>query len=121
MVRPGEEPKNALALPAEKLSASWLLRNFEEGGFGNNVAVRPAVTYTSASSYDELVENMMLAAPMFWGGYSEEEMVKAKTVFREELQKVRTFERLEDGSVRIGMKAWIATGWKKGDEGEEPL
>ena len=92
----------------------------EDAGFGSNVEVRPCVTYTSAKSLDELVENMMLAKQMFFAGVSDEELDRAKLVFREELRKLRTFEEV-DGGVRIGMKAWIGVGWKRGDEKEVPV
>ena len=45
----------------------------------------------------------------------------AKSVLGRNLEKTRTFERLEDGRVRVGMKAFIGVGWKKGDEEERPL
>ena len=83
--------------------------------------VRSALTYVSASSLDALVNNMMLGSRMFFAGYSDEELEKAQSLLGGNLEKARTFERLEDGSVRVGMKAWIGIGWKKGDEGETPL
>ena len=105
----------------EFLRGSWLLEQLEDGGFGNNAEVRPFATSVSATSLDELVGNMMLAAPMFFGGYSEDEISRAKPILEEELTKSRTYEELEGGAVRIGMKAWIGVGWKKGDEKEVPL
>lgn len=119
-VRPHEEPLKLMALKPEVMRASWLAMQLEEGGFGNNVEVRPCVTYTEAGSLDELVENMMLAKQMFFAGYSEEELERVKLIFEEELSKLRTFERVE-GGVRVGMKAWIGVGWKKGDEKEIPV
>ncbi|PVH82562.1 hypothetical protein DL98DRAFT_653286 [Cadophora sp. DSE1049] len=116
-VRPNEKPQTLMALDPEVLRGSWLAAKLENGGFGNNIEVKPCVTYTMASSLDELVDNMMLAKQMFFSGYSEEELSLAQIVFREELQKLRTFE-VFDGEVRIGMKAWIGKGWKKGDETE---
>ncbi len=50
------------------------------------------MTYTSAKNLDDLVENMMLAKGMFFEGYSEEELVRSKSILTEELQKLRTFE-----------------------------
>lgn len=58
---------------------------------------------------------------MFWGaGYRDEEFERAKPVFKEELRKLRAFEGV-DGQVRIGMKAWIGVGWKRGGEGGVPV
>jgi hypothetical protein len=110
-----------MALPPEELRASWLAAQLEAGGFGNNIEIRPSVTYTVAASLDALVENMMLAKQMFFAGYNEEELVEAKSAFRKELQKLRTYEKIEAGGVRIGMKAWIGIGWKKGYESEVPV
>lgn len=106
-----------MALSPKLMRASWLVQQLEHGGFGNNVEVRPCVTYTMAASLDELVENMMLAKQNFFTGFTNEEIEKVKPIFREELQKLRTFERF-DGGVRIGMKAWVAIGRKLGDENE---
>jgi hypothetical protein len=69
---------------------------------------------------DELVENMILAKQMFFAGYSDEELNRAKLIFKEELRTLRTFE-VVDGEVRIGMKAWIGVGWLNRDEGEVPI
>jgi len=109
-----------MALKPEILRASWLIRQLEEGGFGNNVEVKLCVTYTMAKSLDELTENMMLARRMFFSKFTEEEIEKVKPILKEELQKLRTFERIE-GGVRIGMKAWIGIGRKLGDEDEVPV
>ncbi len=119
-VRPHEEPMQLMALRPNMMRASWLAAQLEDGGFGNNVEVRPCVTYTEAGSLDELVENMMLAKQMFFAGYDDEELESAKLNFKKELRKLRTFEEV-DGGVRIGMKAWIGVGWKKGDEQEIPV
>lgn len=99
------------------MRGSWLLAQLENAGFGNNAEVRPCLTYTSAPTLDELVDNLLLIKEMFFKGYSDEELERARPVFREEVRKLRTFEE-RDGEVRIGMKAWIGMGWKKGDEGE---
>jgi hypothetical protein len=120
-IRPHEEPSSMMKMEPELLKGSWLLKQLEDGGFGNNAEVRPFATSVSATSLDGLVENMMLAAPMLFGGYSEAELSQAKPILKEELTKLRTFEELEGGAVRIGMKAWIGVGWKKGDEKEVPL
>jgi hypothetical protein len=109
-----------MALDIKLMRGSWLVAQLEGAGFGNNVEIRPFLTYTSARSLDELVENMMLAKQMFFAGYSDDELERAKPLFREELRKMRTFEEI-DGRVRIGMKAWIGAGWKRGDEKEVPL
>lgn len=93
------------------------MAQLEDAGFGNNVEVRPFVTYTSARSLDELVENMMLAKQVFFAGYSDEELARAKLLFREELRKLRTFEEEANGGVAIGMKSWIGVGWKRGTRG----
>lgn len=90
----------------------------EDGGFGSNVEVRPCQTYMMAPSLDELLDNMMLGSSLFFPNYSDEELTQAKAVLREELQKLRTYEVSDEG-VRIGIKAWIGIGWKKGDEGEK--
>ncbi|KAI9731228.1 MAG: hypothetical protein M1834_005421 [Cirrosporium novae-zelandiae] len=119
-IRPHELPHNSLGLDIKFMRGSWLMEMLENAGFGNNVEVRPFVTYTSARSLDELVENMMLAKGMFFPGYSDQELQRAKSLLREELQKTRTFEKV-DGGVRIGMKAWIGVGWKRGDETDVPL
>ena len=50
------------------MTASWLAYQLEEGGFKNNVEVRSVTTHMSAKSLDELVENMMLGARMFFAG-----------------------------------------------------
>ena len=121
VVRPHEEPQNGVAMDPEYMTASWLACQLEEGGFRNNVEVKPVLTYVSASSLDVLVENMMLGSRMFFAGYSDEELGKAKSLLGGAMEKTRTFERFEDGRVRVGMKAWIGVGWKKGDEGETPL
>lgn len=105
-----------MAIPAPQMRASWLATALEEGGFGNNIEVRPCVTYTSAKSMEELVSNMMLAKGIFFGGYSDEELRRAQPIFGRELRALRTFEEGEWG-VRVGMKAWIGVGWKRGDEG----
>ncbi|RDL33705.1 Uncharacterized protein BP5553_08073 [Venustampulla echinocandica] len=120
-IRPDAEPQTAMKLNPEILRGSWLLTALEEGGFGNNVELRPYVTYTSAPSLDDLIGNLMLAKGMFFGGYSDEEILRVGLIFREEVKRLRTFEVLESGVARIGMKAWIATGWKKGYEKEIPL
>lgn len=101
-----------MAMSPERLRGSWLLSVLEESGFGNNVELRPCTTSVSADGLDELVENMMLAKQMFFAGYSDEELEKAKPIFKDELHKLRTFEEV-DGGVRIGMKAWIGFGWLK--------
>lgn len=110
-----------MLLDPEILKGSWLFKQLEDGGFGNNVDVRTVTTYTSAKSLDLLVENMMLASPMFFPQYSEEELSKARLLLKEKVQRLRTFEVLEGGGVRIVMKAWIGVGYKKGDENEIPL
>jgi hypothetical protein len=97
----------------------WLATLLKDGGFGNNIEVRVCMTYTSASNLDELVENMMLGGHIFFPGYSGKELERAKSIFTMELQRLRTFQEVEDG-VRIGMKAWIWVGWKKCDEREVP-
>jgi hypothetical protein len=109
-----------MALSYQLLRGSWLVSILEDGGFGNNVELRPCTTYTIAKSLDELAENMMLAKGMFFAGYSEEELERARPVLKDELRKLRTYEELE-GEVIISMKAWIGIGWKKGDEGEVPV
>jgi hypothetical protein len=106
-----------MALPAEVMRGSWLAAQLEEGGFGTNVEVKQCITYTEAGSLNELADNMLLASGMFFPGYTDEELQRAKLLFRDELRKLRTFEE-QDGLVRVGMKAWIGVGWKRGDEGE---
>ncbi|MCJ1377327.1 hypothetical protein MMC17_000421 [Xylographa soralifera] len=118
-VRPHEPPKNGMAQSPEVMRGSWLLKQLEDAGFGNNVELRPFLTHTTARSLDELVENMMLAKAVFFQGYSDEELGQAKVLFMAELRKLRTFEEGE-GGVRIGMKALIGVGWKRDDgQGEE--
>lgn len=95
------------------------MRNLEDGGFGNNVEVRPYMSYMTAKTLDEMMENMMTGGHACFRGYSEEPLGKAKNLMKEALRKCRTFEEYEDG-VRIGMKAWIGVGWKRGDEQEVP-
>jgi hypothetical protein len=109
-----------MALSLELMRASWLIPQLEEGGFRNNVAVRPCATYTMAPSLDELVENMLLASQMFFPGFTDEEIEKVKPVFRQELQKLRTFEKFDRG-VRIGMKVSVGIGRKLGDENNEAV
>ncbi|KAK0122030.1 hypothetical protein ONS95_010295 [Cadophora gregata] len=116
-VRPNEKPQTLMALEPDVLRGSWLATKLEDGGFGNNIEVKLCATYTMASSLDELADNMMLAKQMFFSDYSEKELSLASTVFREELQKLRTFEVFDSG-VRIRMKAWVGKGWKRGDEAE---
>ena len=110
-----------MALTPEEMRASWLAVQLEAGGFGNSIEIRPSVTYTMAASLDKLVENMMLTKQMFFAGYNEEKLVKAKSKFWKELQKPRMYEKVEDGGVRIRMKAWIGIGWKRGDENGVPV
>lgn len=86
-----------MAINPEFMRGSWLVVQLEDAGFGNNVELRPCLTYTSAGSLDELVENMMLAKQMFFAGYSDEELERAEGVFREELRKLRTFEEWSGG------------------------
>jgi hypothetical protein len=119
-VRPNETPDSFMALPSKILRASWLIQQLEEGGFGNNVEVKPCVTYTIAANLDEMTENMMLAKGMFFSEFTSEEIEKVKPILKEELQNLRTFEGFE-GGVRIGMKAWIGVGRKLGDEDEVPV
>lgn len=119
-IRPNDEPQRLMALKPAVMRASWLAEQLEEGGFGNNIEIRPCTTYTEADSLDEMVDNMMLAKQMFFSGFSEEELERAKSIFKEELSKVRTFEEI-NGRVRIGMKAWIGVGRKMGDETEVPV
>jgi hypothetical protein len=119
-VRPNETPDSFMALTPEILRASWLIQQLEEGGFGNNVEIKPCVTYTIATSLDEMTENMMLARQMFFSKFTAEEIEMAKHRLKEELQRLRTFEKFE-GGVRIGMKAWIGIGRKLGDEDEVPV
>lgn len=109
-----------MALSPERLRGSFLLSLLEDDGFGNNVELSPCTTYTSAGSLDELTDNMMLAKQMFFAGYGEEELEKAKPIFKEELRKLRTFEEVDSG-MRIGMKAWIGVGWSKRDAREVPI
>jgi hypothetical protein len=119
-VRPNETPDSFMALPPKLLRASWFIQQLEEGGFGNNVEVKPCVTYTIAANLDEMTENMMLAKGMFFSEFTSEEIEKVKPILKEELQNLRTFEGFE-GGVRIGMKAWIGVGRKLGDEDEVPV
>ncbi|KAF2817228.1 S-adenosyl-L-methionine-dependent methyltransferase [Mytilinidion resinicola] len=116
-IRPTAVPQNAMALEPEYLTGSWLLRQLEEGGFGKNVEIKSVPTYTSAATLDKLVENMFMAKGMFFTGFDEEELGKAKVVLKEEMKGLRTFEEV-DGGVRVGMRAWVGVGWKRGDEGE---
>ena len=81
-IRPTETPSSLIALSPELMRASWLIQQLEEGGFGNNVAVRPCATYTMAPNLDELVENMMLAKQMFFTGITDEKIEKVKLIFR---------------------------------------
>lgn len=62
----------------------------------------------------------MMAKQMFFAGYDESELERAKAILKEELRKLRTYEEL-DGEVRIGMKAWVGIGHKKGDESYSPI
>ncbi|KAE9367870.1 S-adenosyl-L-methionine-dependent methyltransferase, partial [Stipitochalara longipes BDJ] len=116
-IRPNETPDSFMTLAPELLRASWLVRQLEEGGFGNNIEVKPCVTYTTATSLEELTGNMMLAKGMFFSRFTEEEIERVEPILREELGRLRTFERWE-GGVRVGMKAWIGVGRKMGDEEE---
>ncbi|KAJ9663103.1 hypothetical protein H2201_005774 [Coniosporium apollinis] len=118
-IRPHEDPQNSIAIKPEWMRGSWLMTQLENAGFGNDVEVRPCLTYTSAPTLDELVDNLLLIKEMFFKGYSDEELERARPVFREEVRELRTFEE-RDGEARIGMKAWIGMGWKRGNEGEVP-
>jgi hypothetical protein len=51
---------------------SWLIEQLEERGSGNNVEIKPCVTYTMATSLDEMTENMMLARQMFFSRFTKE-------------------------------------------------
>ena len=118
-IRPHETPQNKMALSPEVMRGSWLATQLENGGFGNNIEIRSCTTHTTAPDLDNLVNNMMLAEGMFFPGYSEEEVERAKPLLRGELQQVRSFKRA-NGRVGIGMKAWLGIGWKQGDEQETP-
>ena len=108
-----------MAQSPDVMRGSWLVTQLEDAGFGNNVELRPFRTHTSAYSLDELVENMMLAKGMFFLGYSEEELGRAKVLLKVQVRKLRTFEEGE-GEVRIGMKAFVGVGWKRDDgQGEQ--
>jgi hypothetical protein len=92
-------------------SGSWLFSTLESSGFGNNVSVQGVQSYTSAKTLDELVDNMMIAAPMFVKGITEEEERAMRPILRKEFEKLGAFEVVEEG-VRIGMTAWVGVGWK---------
>ncbi|MCJ1401713.1 hypothetical protein MMC11_004930 [Xylographa trunciseda] len=113
-LRPQVTSQNGMAQDPEVMRGSWLLKQLEDAGFGNNVELRPFLTHTSAASLDELVDNLMLAKPFFFAGCNDEELSKAKALFRVELRKLSTFEERMDG-VRIGMRALIGVGWKRDD------
>jgi hypothetical protein len=98
-----------MALLPELLRASWLIQQFEKGGFDNNVEVKPCVTYTMATKLDEMTDNMMLARQMFFSKFIDEEIEMGKPVLKKELQKLRRFEKFK-GGMRIGMKAWMGAG-----------
>ncbi|MCJ1431855.1 hypothetical protein MMC27_001210 [Xylographa pallens] len=118
-VRPHERPQHGMAQSPDVMRGSWLLKQLEDAGFGNNVELRPFRTHTSAGSLEELVDNMMLAKGFFFAGYSDEELGRAKELLEAEARKLRTFEEGE-GGVRIGMKALIGVGWKRDDgQGEQ--
>ena len=118
-IRPLDPVTSPMLLKVVQVRAWQLVKHLEEGGFSTDVEVRSFLTYTEAKSLDELVENIWLYKDMLFAGYDEAELIKAKAVLKEELKKTRTFEEVE-GSVRIGMKAWIATARKTGDELETP-
>ncbi|KAI9820044.1 MAG: hypothetical protein M1827_006615 [Pycnora praestabilis] len=122
-IRPSSPPINKMAIKPEWMRGSWLAAQLENAGFGNNIEIRPYATHTSAGSMNDLVDNLLLAMPMFGGvEYTAEELEKAKVVFGEELRKLRTFEVQEDGDggVRIGMKAFLGIGWKREDAKDVP-
>jgi hypothetical protein len=74
-----------------------------------------------ASSMEELAANTYEFALLFFKGYDEAELERVKELLASELKVLRTFEELEDGNVRVGMKAWIGVGWKRGDEEIAPM
>lgn len=111
IIRPEETPKG-MVLGEEWSRGSWLVRQLEDVGFGHRVIVKPVDSWTTGKSLDELTDNLMLAAPMFFPTYSEEEIGKAREVMRVEVQKLSTFELLGDETARIGMSAIAGLAWK---------
>ena len=92
-------------------TGAWLFAVLESSGFGMNVKVEPMQSYVSAASLDELTDNMMLIAPMFIKGLTEEERLEMRTLMIEEIRKLKTFEEGKFGA-RIGMTAWVGVAWK---------
>lgn len=84
------------------------MAQLEDGGFGTKIEGRTFLTSTNGASLDELVENMMLAKQLFSLRYSDEELERAKTVFREKLRELRTYEEGRGGVVsggRLGLRS----------------
>jgi hypothetical protein len=96
-VRPNETPNSFIALKPEIPHASWIIEQLEERGSGNNVEIKTCVTYTMATSLDEMTENMMLAREMFFSRFTKEGTEIVEPILKEESRKVRTFESVEGG------------------------
>lgn len=90
----------------------FLMRLFEEAGFGYNVEVRNEPTYVEARDLDEMVENMMLFKDMFFKEYSEEEVAKIPALLKDELPKLKAFKQNEEG-VKVEMMAWVGFASKE--------
>jgi hypothetical protein len=50
---------------------------------------------------------------MYFKGYSEVEIAKVKGLLKEEVRKLKAFEELEGGGVKVGMVAWVGFAWKE--------
>jgi hypothetical protein len=110
IVRPEEKPFS-WDLPDERSKGWWLMQRLEEAGFGNKVSVKSHVGRMEAGSVEELVGNIMLFKDMFYKDYSEEEIVKLETAMIDEVPKLETFHRWDNG-VGIRMVAWVGFAWK---------
>jgi hypothetical protein len=111
-MRPNEEPQG-WKIPDDWFRGSWLLRQLEDAGFGHRVEVRSVPTHVDAADLDELVENFLFLKEMYFKGYSEVEIAKVKGLLKEEVRKLKAFEELEGGGVKVGMVAWVGFAWKE--------
>jgi hypothetical protein len=87
------------------------MKQLEDAGFGNRVAVNRVEGRMEARSLEELVENLMGVKDMFFKGYRDEEVAKLPGVLQEEVKKLKAYD-VREGSVGIKMVAWVGFAWK---------
>jgi hypothetical protein len=89
------------------------MRHMEDAGFSSNLSVELVDTWQEAANLDVLTDMAMIPASSYFPFYNSEELRRARSVLKEELQELDGFEEDEEsGAVRILMTAWIAKGMK---------